>query len=779
MSSTQPLDALSTTAGSNSTEAKGGELVSSSTEQGKVAETGTASADAPASAVAAAPAEESLAAPEADVTADPISSTSAGTTADTTAKSAEGTVAGEADSVGVSAAAETNQLPLVANAPQAGTSEGASSKAAAIAGPATGNDPSASVAETAKEPEAKTKDAETGSEDTETAEPASSASVIAPNETAAASAPATPDKKSKTDDAPAGPTSSLQPSTPAREGRVALILRINKELIRLCVELQSKELATDPVYREAAVRLQANLGYLAGIADKSGKPNDPNRPSAPSAALLKLEPFPRSEHVPSSPLPALYDKLISIFGAARSVHSPTADGKKRSRDSTADLGSEDARKRAASKGIDRSQDVSAAGTPTSSSNMQTGSSQPADVPTATALSNADPSSTSAVPNQVPQQQPQPGQHQPQQQQQPPQQQQPQPQPQQQGKGPDLSLAPPVPIAPPAAVQNIPNNPQAQALMQAFGPNALVNLHALQTHLRGQGTHPWVAFMEANVSGFKAMPLQVQLQHMTSLQNAAQQRQKAMQAGGGGPGSAGPNSGIGSPATMMPNGGMGGAVSSPANTRPVSRHSDSPSQAQASPSASGLGVNVPGQTPGRTGTPLGGQAPFQNRPGSSGSVGSMTSAGGRTRTGSSHLAFDPSQMQSAPSPATMATVTDFAGQQQGGMPFGFQPPGLQQPSPASASSPSQQGQPQQPQQQQQQQGQQGMAPGMMMGGMGMNMPNLQNLPPHLQQQIRQQYMAHLQAQAQAQGMNPQSGFNPQQQQQQQLQQQQGWNFQSPQ
>jgi hypothetical protein len=93
-------------------------------------------------------------------------------------------------------------------------------------------------------------------------------------------------------------------------------------------------------------------------------------------------------------------------------------------------------------------------------------------------------------------------------------------------------------------------------------------------------------------------------------------------------------------------------------------------------------------------------------------------------------------------------------------FGFQPP--------AAASPGQQQQPQ-PQQGQQMPGLQGM-PGMP------GMPNFQNLPPHLQQQIRQQYMAHLQAQ----GMSMSQGFSPQAQQPQQPQQpQQGWDFQSPQ
>ncbi len=76
---------------------------------------------------------------------------------------------------------------------------------------------------------------------------------------------------------------------------MALLLRINKELIRLCVELQAKQLVSDPVYREAAVRLQANLGYLAvlRIRGKTRTQADPQRP----AQLCRSESFPsRSEH---------------------------------------------------------------------------------------------------------------------------------------------------------------------------------------------------------------------------------------------------------------------------------------------------------------------------------------------------------------------------------------------------------------------------------------------------------------------------------------------------
>ncbi|SJX66449.1 uncharacterized protein SRS1_11259 [Sporisorium reilianum f. sp. reilianum] len=634
------------------------------------------------------------------------------------------------------APAEPSQQPQTDATTQSSDAAPTSSTDAAVAAEKSdvGKESVASISDQQSESTAPANDAASQPSSSSSTVPAPPAvQSVAASEAATASAPATPERKTTTDGASAAQSSSSVPTTPVREGRVALILRINKELIRVCVDMQAKELTTDPVYREAALRLQANLGYLASIADQAGKSVDPSSRSPPKGALPRLEPFPRSEHAPSSPLPALFDRLIAFFGAAGGTRSPSADGKKRSRDSTADLGGDDARKRAASKGIERSLSAS-------SNQLQAGANAPSDVAQHADASAPMPSTTEPTSMSTPSGQPI-------------QQQQQQPtsalqgaqqQPQQPGKGPDLSLAPPVPIAPPAAAQNIPNNPQAQALMQAFGPNALVNLHALQSHLRGQGTHPWVAFMEANVVGFKSMPLQMQLQQMTSLQNAALQRQKAMQ---GSTGSVGSPAAMQQPQQMMANGGVGG-VSSPAAGRPVSRHSDSPGQALASPSASTFGGS---NVPGRTGTPLGGQGGFPARPGSSGSVGSMTSAGGgggggRNRTGSSNLAFDPSQLQSAPSPATMASMAEFAGQQQQQQPnFGFQPPGLQQGSPTAVGSPAQQ------QQQQQQLAQPGM--GMGVGGM----PNFQNLPPHLQQQIRQQYMAHMQAQAQARGANAQQQF----------------------
>ncbi len=55
---------------------------------------------------------------------------------------------------------------------------------------------------------------------------------------------ATPEKKAPNSNTSADQISMSQPATPPREGRVALILRINKELIRLCVDLQANSSQT-------------------------------------------------------------------------------------------------------------------------------------------------------------------------------------------------------------------------------------------------------------------------------------------------------------------------------------------------------------------------------------------------------------------------------------------------------------------------------------------------------------------------------------------------------
>ncbi|UZJ54028.1 hypothetical protein CBS101457_003348 [Exobasidium rhododendri] len=81
----------------------------------------------------------------------------------------------------------------------------------------------------------------------------------------------------------------------------------------------------------------------------------------------------------------------------------------------------------------------------------------------------------------------------------------------------------------AAVANgMPGNPQqAQNLTQAFGQNAIMNLNALQAHYRGQ-PQAVVSYMEANIPGFRTLPIQMQLQQMTNVQTAALQRQRQRQ-----------------------------------------------------------------------------------------------------------------------------------------------------------------------------------------------------------------------------------------------------------
>jgi hypothetical protein len=80
-------------------------------------------------------------------------------------------------------------------------------------------------------------------------------------------------------------------------------------------------------------------------------------------------------------------------------------------------------------------------------------------------------------------------------------------------------------APLASNGGMPSNAQqAQNLTQAFGQNAVMNLNALQAHYRGQ-PQAVVSYMEASIPGFRTLPIQMQLQQMTNVQNAAMQRQR--------------------------------------------------------------------------------------------------------------------------------------------------------------------------------------------------------------------------------------------------------------
>ncbi|KAN0062328.1 hypothetical protein ACQY0O_005210 [Thecaphora frezii] len=612
----------------------------------------------------------------------------------------------------------------------------------------------------------------------------------------------TPNRKRKSEEMDAA-SSSASPTKRAREGRVALILRINKELIRLCVDMQAKNLTADPIYRDVAIRLQENLGYLASMADKTKTTGETPAPLPP-----KLEPFPRTPFAPDSPLPALYNQLIAAFAQASSAAaaangapgaSPVAGGHSRKRSLVESrAGSDDARRAS----IGRSSNPP--GSPATSSGPVASAAAVAGAPDAIgpvssaaphapletlAASNPGPTASpleSAMqprppsPSQMQQQQQQ--QQQKQQQQQPQQeQQQPQPQPQPQhpvtvpahsggpSEGPDLSAAPPVPVPNPQTAKALPNNMQAQALVQAFGPNALTNLHALQAHIKGQGTHPWVAFMEANVPNFKSLPLQVQMQQMTGMQNAALQRQKARQTLQQPPSEQATAAHLQHQSQQQqpqPHfGGLhNGAKAMPSPSRgshsggPASHHSNSPGRMSASPMLGGLThPNAQGsQHSSRPATPARSATPSQQhfaaaatgRPGSSGSIGG---GGSRMRQGSSsnvlggvsgevHVSSPMAQSRGSPSNFASSPAQQQAQQAQQVL--------QQQPPPTSL--PQQPGTPQnlnaQPQQQQQQMQQmqqiQQMQMQMQMQQQVQQMlmqsvPNFNTLPPHVQQQLRQQ------------------------------------------
>jgi hypothetical protein len=312
------------------------------------------------------------------------------------------------------------------------------------------------------------------------------------------------------------PSTIVDDSLAARQ--IALLLKINKELIRLCVDLQAKELASDPIFRESATRLQTNLAFLASLAEPAKDSSDQAKP----AVQLNHEPFPSTPYTSESLLPKLYAHLRSVtlsFSPA-SQPSPTALGKRQRNDSEDSSASKMARSKTP---------VETYSTNTSSPNLHTGSldRRRSNMMNAPPFAASPFSATSALPNSVTNN----------------------------SNGASRASTPlnsdpqlrpmPSPIA--VAEANGQSNgqlnestngarpngtsgptpQQVQGLVQAFGQNAVNNLNALQTHYRSGQAQASVAYMEANVPNFRSLPLQVQLQHMANMQNAAMQRQRQM------------------------------------------------------------------------------------------------------------------------------------------------------------------------------------------------------------------------------------------------------------
>ncbi|ORY03438.1 hypothetical protein K493DRAFT_69709 [Basidiobolus meristosporus CBS 931.73] len=103
---------------------------------------------------------------------------------------------------------------------------------------------------------------------------------------------------------------SLLPEFSARN--VQMVLDINSELIRVCVDFQNKGWVNDPEFAIYQSRLQSNLTYLATVADHFLKPQQTNRP-VPSAP--DLSPFPTPRTSSAQRLNGLLTKAIEAFNS--------------------------------------------------------------------------------------------------------------------------------------------------------------------------------------------------------------------------------------------------------------------------------------------------------------------------------------------------------------------------------------------------------------------------------------------------------------------------------
>ncbi|KAK9700725.1 hypothetical protein K7432_012056 [Basidiobolus ranarum] len=103
---------------------------------------------------------------------------------------------------------------------------------------------------------------------------------------------------------------SLLPEFSARN--VQMVLDINSELIRVCVDFQNKGWVNDPEFAIYQSRLQSNLTYLATVADHFLKPQQTNRP-VPAAP--DLSPFPTPRTPSAQRLNTLLTKAIEAFNS--------------------------------------------------------------------------------------------------------------------------------------------------------------------------------------------------------------------------------------------------------------------------------------------------------------------------------------------------------------------------------------------------------------------------------------------------------------------------------
>ncbi|PWN39944.1 hypothetical protein IE81DRAFT_362530 [Ceraceosorus guamensis] len=397
-------------------------------------------------------------------------------------------------------------------------------------------------------------------------------------------------------------------TTPEREvasTRIGLVLKINKELIRLCVDLGQRSLASEPVYREAGLRLSSNLS----MADRAAKPAIDGKAAPPPP---RAEPFPHSSHVPESMLPSLYAQLIATFDIAagrRAAEAAVAGAKfsaasaehdslppsgastttKRSREPSQEQDSRKAHKPSPS---DASAGPPAAPSPVSSKLAATSIASQNGV-FQSAAHDTTPAGTAALSSNTPTWSPGTRTSPPQ----PTQQAPPSNQTQLPGQSYAGEHAAPRP-GQPAPSTSAPTPQQIQALTQTFGPSALSLLNMLQAHSKDQ-PQPLVQYMESTQPHFRALPVAAQLQALVRTQAQLQQQHGRAQTQlmGQGPGDQSAASGV--------------AMNGPARASPNRMSASSPDLAPQHQSFGGSISFGPGQSQQSPALSTGGQAGLHN------------------------------------------------------------------------------------------------------------------------------------------------------------------------
>ncbi|KAJ7087263.1 hypothetical protein B0H15DRAFT_1022817 [Mycena belliarum] len=119
-----------------------------------------------------------------------------------------------------------------------------------------------------------------------------------------------------------------EPTSPAPgDPKVAAMLELNEELLKVCMEFQKRKMAFhEPQFREYATRLQSNLAWAASAVDSQSHPNQP-------PTLPLMDPPSSLDFFPTERIQELYLELPTLFAKelARRASSSTPISLKRDR----------------------------------------------------------------------------------------------------------------------------------------------------------------------------------------------------------------------------------------------------------------------------------------------------------------------------------------------------------------------------------------------------------------------------------------------------------------